>query len=636
MERVAQQQSNAGSNGGNVMPAEAQNNDDQVAAQPTGASASVADHSHASAGGREVSISDENQQPRRTVVAAGDNPNDLVINLSQDEVTWLRERGVGADVVRKGMNIFHEHFAGIKEIPRQMLKVFAQDELVKAKNWSEEMQSSMHKDLTRAIPDMSAVFGKDPWPEPVGFSAKQVRNLYVVILEAFLTDCAKNDVVEAKAAPWPDIPEEEKTPVPGAIKITPPPKKARDKGGPKSAKKKDAGLEEKQVEDKNERDPSENDSDDSDDSSDSSSTSTSSSESESDIDDDDSNSSKKDRRRRRRKARRKRKRKRKAKRKRKRKRRAKRKKRASFSKRIKAVQASLKVGQPEYSKEHLFTCQEVVSAYRNWANPRNRREQKATVPVVVRKFVDRYLADPDAKVMDAYDLPHVKASSDERKHVTFLLNKMGKLASKVATARLERAQMALDKHNRLIEGAKLSTEARQESIKRECEWAGSIRWYSEVVSEGENCFYAAKSKLEESKRLDNFRFAHPDVPVAEAKKIVSQMTDSSLKGSSDKNKGSSDNSATAKKLLQQAKEINSLKSRLGHLLKKTPNGGGQSSGGDNKGSHSGGPNKKNKNFACWHCGSKKHSVSACPVAMAGKPPVKGSFFFKSRNKDKNE
>ena len=82
-----------------------------------------------------------------------------------------------------------------------MLKVFAQDELVKAKNWSEEMQSSMHKDLTRAIPDMSAVFGKDPWPEPVGFSAKQVRNLYVVILEAFLSDCAKKDAVEAKAAP---------------------------------------------------------------------------------------------------------------------------------------------------------------------------------------------------------------------------------------------------------------------------------------------------------------------------------------------------------------------------------------------------------------------------------------------------
>ena len=115
MERVAQQQSNAGSNGGNVMPTEAQNNDAQVATQPTGASATVADDSHASAGGREVPISDGNQQTRRTVVAAGDNPNDLVINLSQDEVAWLRERGVGAKVVCKGMNIFHEHlFCGHK------------------------------------------------------------------------------------------------------------------------------------------------------------------------------------------------------------------------------------------------------------------------------------------------------------------------------------------------------------------------------------------------------------------------------------------------------------------------------------------------------------------------------------------
>ena len=52
------------------------------------------------------------------------------------------------------------------------------------------------------------------------------------------------------------------------------------------------------------------------------------------------------------------------------------------------------------------------------------------------------------------------------------MNKMGKLASKVATARLARAQMALDKHNRLIEGAKLSKEARKKSIKSECEWAG--------------------------------------------------------------------------------------------------------------------------------------------------------------------
>ena len=233
----------ANSNGENVSPDEVQSNDVQVAPVPRpGTSVQVAENSHGSTHGREALISDESRQPRRTVLAAGENPSDLVINLSQDEVTWLRERGVGAEVARKGMNIFHEHFAGIKAIPSQMLRVFAQDELEKAKSWSEEMQSSMHKDLTRAIPDMSAVFGKDPWPEPVGFSAKQVRNLYVVILEAFLADCAKKDTLEEKTTPWPDIPETEKTPVPGAIKITPPARNAKDKGGPKSAKSKGAGC----------------------------------------------------------------------------------------------------------------------------------------------------------------------------------------------------------------------------------------------------------------------------------------------------------------------------------------------------------------------------------------------------------
>jgi len=209
----------------------------------------------------------------------------------------------------------------------------------------------------------------------------------------------------------------------------------------------------------------------------------------------------------------------------------------------------------------------------------------------------------------------------------------------VVTARLERAQMALDKHNRIIRGAKLSKKARQESIKSECEWAGVIRWYSEVISEGENSFYAAKSKLEETKRLDNFRCAHPDVSVTEAKKIISQLTDSSIKTASTKATRSSNGSATASKLANQAKEINSLKSKLGHmgsLLKKGTAVTGAPSRDDNGAPNPSGPKKRNKNFACWHCGSKNHSVSTCPVAMAGKPPVKGSFFFKSRKKDKEE
>ena len=38
----------------------------------------------------------------------------------------------------------------------------------------------------------------------------------------------------------------------------------------------------------------------------------------------------------------------------------------------------------------------------------------------VARKVTAQLADEDAKVLEAYDLPHVKKNQSERKHVTFL------------------------------------------------------------------------------------------------------------------------------------------------------------------------------------------------------------------------
>ena len=61
------------------------------------------------------------------------------------------------------------------------------------------------------------------------------------------------------------------------------------------------------------------------------------------------------------------------------------------------------------------------------------------MPKVVRQFIERYLADEDAKILEAYDLPQMKKNQSERKHVAFQINKIGKLAAQVANARLQRA-----------------------------------------------------------------------------------------------------------------------------------------------------------------------------------------------------
>ena len=180
--------------------------------------------------------------------------------------------------------------------------------------------------------------------------------------------------------------------------------------------------------------------------------------------------------------------------------------------------------------------------------------------------------------------------------------------------------MALDKHNRLIEGVKLSRKAREESISRESEWAGKIRWYSEIIGEGEAQYYAAKSKLEERKKLDNFRCAHPDVSESEAKRIVRNLSGGDRAGKV----VVPVKVATAQKS-QHWKEINALKSKLGQLMRKSREGDG------NGGATSQQPGKKKFTFECWHCKSTKHPVAICPVAKAGKPPVKGSFFWKQQN-----
>lgn len=423
------------------------------------------------------------------------SPNDtsgISVTITTDGAT---PAAGGAAPTPKYINIFHEQFAGVNQYPLRMLRIFAKEELEKVtKEWTDEKKKQMYPALLKAIPDLSMVFGKPEakWPEPSGFTPNQVSRAYASFLEFFLANYLERE--EAMEEMYQE--DLEATRAGGRKRVE---SEESEEEEARSAKKKKKVVKKKKKSGKKAKKKNNSSSSDSDSPSESSSSDSSSSSSESseeeesssseDSSDDDSSEEERVRRRKKKAARKKRRKRREAakkkKRKGKKKKRSKKKRKKAFKERVQAVEYSQNVGQKKYSKEHLYSCREMLKAYRVWANPRTKGDQKATVPMAVRQFIDRYLADEDANILKAYDLPHVKGSQSERKHVTFLMNKMGKLASKVADARLQRARMALDKHNRLIEGAKLSKKERSESIKSECEWAGQIRWYSELVSQGE-------------------------------------------------------------------------------------------------------------------------------------------------------
>ena len=133
----------------------------------------------------------------------------------------------------------------------------------------------------------------------------------------------------------------------------------------------------------------------------------------------------------------------------------------------------------------------------------------------------------------------------------------------------------------------------------------------------------AKEKLVESRRVDNFRCAHPDVSEAEARSIVRKMDESVVEQPS-----ASVGASNPTKSKGSQKQINDLKSQLGILIKKQAGGRTAEGASDSR--------RKNVKFEfeCWHCKSKKHPVAKCPVAKAGKPPVKGSYFWKRQNENK--
>ena len=151
---------------------------------------------------------------------------------------------------------------------------------------------------------------------------------------------------------------------------------------------------------------------------------------------------------------------------------------------IKSSERSLRIGEDKYSDEHLYECERLLVEYKRWSDPVDPGMQLKTVPHDVRGFVKKHLSTPGAPIMQVYEQAHVKKSPKEQKHVTFLLNKMGFLASKVAKERLVRAGKELDRFGRIRAGAALSKAERKESIAGEREWAGLVRWMSSLLTKG--------------------------------------------------------------------------------------------------------------------------------------------------------
>lgn len=88
--------------------------------------------------------------------------------------------------------------------------------------------------------------------------------------------------------------------------------------------------------------------------------------------------------------------------------------------------------------------------------------------------------------MEAFDLSHVKVSTSERSHViTFIMNKMGKLTCKVASARLERVQKAIDKRNRLMEGVKCQRRSESRAYNVSVLWPGDSLVVYDHLGRGE-------------------------------------------------------------------------------------------------------------------------------------------------------
>ena len=275
---------------------------------------------------------------------------------------------------------------------------------------------------------------------------------------------------------------------------------------------------------------------------------------------------------------------------------------------IKSSERSLRIGEDKYSDDHLYECERLLVEYKRWSDPVDPGSQLKTVPHEVRGFVKKHLATPGAPIMQAYDQPHVKKSTTEQKHVTFLLNKMGYLASKVAKERLARAGKELDRFGRIRKGAALSKAERKESIAGEREWSGLVRWLSSLLTKGVEAYKVFQKHKNADASLAHLLVGAPELSrssVRRAARAVANCKD--LAG---------DESQGREGRRQNYSHLKNKKRRRSTVR--------ITEGSSNK--------SKLSKRRCWHCNEKGHLTGDCPSAIAGKPPHPKSRFGKSRSK----
>ena len=93
-------------------------------------------------------------------------------------------------VKKSCFSIFHEHFhPGCKKTyPLNDLIFYIHWERVRAlKNYEQDTYRCYRRDLSKAIPHMSAVLGGQPWIYSNKYSAKQAMEIYIYFLTFFLT-----------------------------------------------------------------------------------------------------------------------------------------------------------------------------------------------------------------------------------------------------------------------------------------------------------------------------------------------------------------------------------------------------------------------------------------------------------------
>ena len=293
----------------------------------------------------------------------------------------------------------------------------------------------------------------------------------------------------------------------------------------------------------------------------------------------------------------------------------------------KEVEESLRIGEDDYPDPHLYECERLLKTYKEWRDPMDPTERKATVPREVRSFIKKHLAD-EAPVLEAYEQKHVKGSQSEQKHITFLLNEMGYLASKICKERLARSGKEMSRDGRIRKGHVMSKKEREASIKGEKEMAARVRWYGNLLSEGvagwEEFKKGTKSKATQSNLLAAGLFS-----AAEAKKVATSVCKTSKRKRSrsrSRSKSRSRRRPTGGRYRRGRRRYSRERSRGRRGRDRTPR--------DRRREH--GDKGGSKGSLCWHCNEYGHLVMNCPSAAAGKAPHKDSRFAKSRKKNKDK